>query len=207
MKKIILYIYLATLSLSAFAQVGINTITPRKTLEVSGNTKISGTLKIGTIDALVDGDNYDFVTQETNGDVDEVDLTNTQLGNALGYIQTYEIQNVELDWLDEFNTLVNSNKFTVIVTSFSFSEEVGFVFSTVGDFEGFSIPAVSSFVKNGTWWVKADYPQIDSVDGSTNGTWTISVLIISKDLIKTFNDQVYNMNNSTTGAAVSPLID
>jgi len=49
------------------AQVGINTTTPRVTLEVNGNIQVSNAIEIGTLDNLNNSDSYTFLMQESSG--------------------------------------------------------------------------------------------------------------------------------------------
>lgn len=186
-----------------FSQVtGINTTTPRKTLEVNGTTKISNNLIIGRIDELDDADDYTFLMQEDSDKIRELDVTNP-VSSALGYMQDYNIEQVLRDWLLEFDTGIDVNGFVMIVISSSFNLEVGFI---SGGALGFALPSVQAFKKNGTWHLKADYPAIDPV-GGLNGTWSISTLIVSNDLIKQFPVETVNMANATTSVAVTPILD
>jgi len=86
------------------AQVGINTTTSRATLEVNGNMQVSNAIEIGTLNNLNNADSYTFLMQESSGNIKALDVANVSLGNALGYIQTYEIQEVYYDFLRDFDT-------------------------------------------------------------------------------------------------------
>ena len=190
--------------LPSSAQVGINTITPRKTLEVNGNVQISGNLDIGTVNDLTNSDTYTFLMQEPSGNIKALDVANVSLGNALGYLQTYEIQEVYYDFLRDFDTGIDSTQYVMTVNSCSFDREVAFFPSQPTD--GFAIPSVQAFVENGTWHLKANYPTITTNDLS-NGTWTIETIIFTSDLVKQFSQQVFNMSNTTTGSATTAILN
>ena len=204
MKKVLILFTCLLVNIS-FSQVGINTKTPRKTLEVKGNTEIDGTIKIGTVNSIEDSEQFTFLMQENSGEIKTLDAANVSIGNALGYIQEFEIQNTYYDFIRDFDTKLNANDYTMIVTSFTFAKEVSF-FSSTSYNEGFALPSVQAFIKNGTWHLKANYPTITTAD-EKKGQWNISTLIITKDLVKQFTQQPYNMNNQTTGSATNPILN
>ncbi len=196
---ITLFLCAATLS---FSQVGINTTDPRKTLEVGGDMLISGDLDIGIINLLNDEDEATFLIQDTENRIKALDVSNPT-GAALGYIQEYVITNANLDWVLNFNTLINANDFDLISISAYYDTEL----ALTNNLDKFSMPYTAAFVQNGTWRIIADFPAAQNRNTSVVGTWTISTLIFSKDLSKQLGIVEIPMGNLTTGSAVTPIID
>lgn len=204
LKHLLLFVFLfyATATWSLYSQVGINTVTPRKTLEVGGNVKISNSLIIGEIDALRDGDTSTFLIQDNNNFINIMDVSNPTQA-ALGYIQEYLIVNPDLDWVLDFDTLVRADQYVLNIISANFDREL--VMNTPNGVDS-SIPYSSAFIRDGTWHIIADYPVANNRYKSEVGTWTITTLIYSKDLSKQFGTVDIPMNNTSTGSATDPII-
>lgn len=184
------------------AQVGINTTTPRTTLEVGGSMLISNDLEIGIIKSMDDQDNSTFLIQDLQNDIKTLDVSNPT-GAALGYIQEYVITNANLDWVLNFNTLIDANDFDLISISAYYDTEL----ALTSNLDKFSMPYTAAFVQNGTWRIIADFPAAQNLDTNEVGTWIITTLIFSKDLSKQLGVIEVPMNQQTTGSAVSPIID
>lgn len=188
-------------SLSA-AQVGINTTTPRTTLEVAGSMLISNDLDIGVIETMDDHDNSTFLIQDASNEIKTLDVSNPT-GAALGYIQEYVINNANLDWVLNFDTQIDADDFDVISISAYYDTEL----ALTSNLDKFSLPYTAAFVQNGTWRIIADFPAAQNLDTNETGTWIITTLIFSKDLSKQFGEIEVPMNNQTTETADSPIID
>jgi hypothetical protein len=184
------------------AQAGINTTTPRTTLEVGGDMLISNDLEIGITRAMNDNDTSTFLIQNVNNDIETLDVSNPT-GAALGYIQEYVITNANLDWVLNFDTQVNANHFDLISISAYYDTEL----ALTSNQDKFSLPYTAAFVQNGTWRIIADFPAAQNLNTQQVGTWIITTLIFSKDLSKQFGIVEIPMNNGTTGAATNPIID
>lgn len=205
LKNLLLFvcIFFSVTTARLFSQVGINTITPRKTLEVGGSVKISDSLKIKEIHALRDGDTSTFLIQDSNNFINIMDVSNPTQA-ALGYIQEYLIVNPDLDWVLDFDTQVNAQQYVLNIISANFDREL--IMNTSNGVD-FSIPYSSAFIRNGTWHIIADYPVANNRNKAEIGTWTITTLIYSKDLSKQFGTVEIQMDNGTTGAATAPIIN
>lgn len=190
---------------STFAQVGINTTTPRKTLEVAGDMVISNNLDIGTFNPIQDGDTSTFLIQNTNDLIRSIDVSNPTAA-ALGYIQEYIITNPQGDWVLDFNTGIQANDYVLTTISANYNEEL-VLSSTSGAEDNASLPYTATFVQGGKWHIIADYPVVDNKDPNAIGTWTIRTLIYSKDLSKQLGEHEIPMAGATTGSAVTPIID
>lgn len=194
-----IFLSISTLS---FSQVGINTTEPRKTLEVGGDMLISEDIEIGTINLLRDEDTATFLLQDNTNRIQSIDVSNPT-GAALGYIQEYVIENANLDWVLNFNTLINANEFDLISISAYYDREL--VLSSAP--ENFSLPYTAAFVQNGTWRIIADFPSAANRYTNEVGTWTISTLIFSKDLSKQLGVLEVPMGNATHESATTPIIN
>ncbi|MBW2939110.1 hypothetical protein KXJ69_13420 [Aureisphaera sp. CAU 1614] len=186
------------------AQVGINTTNPRATLEIAGDTNITGTIDIGDISSLTDGEQSTFLIQDSDNSIKSIDVSNPT-GAALGYIQEYEIINPDKDWVKDFDTGIDASDYVLIAISASFDQEL-IISDSHNAPDNATLPYTSTFVKNGTWHIIADFPVAANTAG-TIGTWNIQTLIYSNDLSKQFGTVVIPMLGGTTSSAVVPIID
>lgn len=184
------------------AQVGINTTTPRTTLEVGGSSLISDDLEIGIIKSMDDLDASTFLIQDVDNKVRALDVSNPT-GAALGYIQEYVIVNADLDWVLNFDTQIDANDFDLISISAYYDTEL----ALTNNLDKFSMPYTAAFVQNGTWRIIADFPAAQNLDTNQVGTWIITTLIFSKDLSKQLGVIEVPMNNQSINSAVTPIID
>ncbi len=184
--------------------VGIGTPNPRKTLEVAGSMNISQKMNLTKKSPMTDTDISTFLIQDSENLVKTLDVSNPT-GAALGYIQEYVITNPNGDWVKDFDTQVDADKFVMISISAFFNVEM--VISSDDALANGSAPYTSAFIKNGTWHLIADFPVVSNKSGSGPGTWTFNTLIFSKDLSKHFEDVIIDMANSSKGSATTPIID
>jgi len=210
MKQKLLFGLIVMLFCSSFAvaqsRTGINTTTPRKTLEVNGSVKITNNIDIGTINDVATGDTYTFLVQEPTKKIRALDAATATPGNALGYFIKYRVKYVQGDWVADLNTNINATKFTVFVISSRFTNVSGDPDIKIVTANGFSPAMVTAFVSGGKWHLKADYPGIATYTNQS-GLWNIKLLVISKDLIKNLPAQTFAMGNSSTGAATTPVLN
>ncbi len=190
---------------SASAQLGINTLSPRTTLEVAGDMFISETLEIMNYNTLTDVDQQTFLVQDGDNSIKSLDVSNPT-GVALAYIQEYVIEDPDLDWIKNYDTGIDATDYVVIVTSASFNQELDLT-NNPGVDDNASLPFSSAFVESGTWRIVADYPQAANLDESAMGIWTISTLIFSRDVSKQFGTVDIPMSGASSGAASSPIIN
>jgi len=149
------FVVLCLLSLFTLsAQVGINTTTPRTTLEVGGDAIISETLDINNFSSLTANEDSTFLVQDSNNDLKSLDVSNPT-GAALAYIQEYQITNPEEDWVLDFDTGVDASDFVLIAISAHFDLELN-TSSSAGASDNASLPYTATFIKNGTWHIIAD---------------------------------------------------
>ena len=101
---------------------------------------------------------------------------------------------------------MDATDYVMITTSASFDQELDLV-STNGAEKNSSLPYSATFIENGTWHIKADYPQAQNLNELAIGTWTIKTLIFSSDVSKQFGSISIPMSNASTGSAITPIID
>jgi hypothetical protein len=201
----ILLICCFVVSFPIFSQVGINTTNPRVTLEIAGDVKVSGNLEITSYKDQEDNESSTFLLQEPTDQIKSIDVSNPT-GAALGYIQEYIIVNPNKDWVKDFDTGIDATDFTLVPISSVYDTDLAL--RNAGNIdENYSLPYCASYVDGGTWHMIADYPMVANVNNQDDGIWKITTLIFSNDLAKQFGTNVIPMNSTTTGSAVTPIID
>ena len=201
----ILVCLLLSMTNYSFGQVGINTDSPRKALEVAGDMNVTGNVTITNYNGLVDSDSSTFLLQETDDSIKSIDVSNPT-GAALGYIQEYEIVNPNKDWVKDFDTGIDATDFVLLVISAVYDKDL--VIDNNGkERDNFSLPYTATFIEGGTWHIIADYPMVANISNQDDGTWLITTFIIYKDLAKQFGIETVPMSGATTGSAASPIID
>jgi len=197
-------IFLGNFSI-AISQVGINTTTPRKALEVAGDMAIDDAIDINTINALSDNESNTFLIQNVDAKIKVLDVSNPT-GAALGYIQQYVVENPYADWVQDFDTGIDATDYVLITISSYFNDDLN-LSDSGGLSDNFSLPYTATFINGGTWHIIANYPVAGNF-GSTNiGSWTINTLIFSKDLSKQFGTVSIPMSDTSTGSATTPIIN
>lgn len=209
--KTIVFSTIILLSNLLYAQVGINTDNPRPgvALEVYGTMKAKKVIfpDLPPV-TLQDRDSFLYLVQDqTDNSLGMLDLTanNGVGGNNAGGISTlltYVIENVDGDWILDFDTKINASNYALVILSASFDRPIQ------GTKPALPI-AGTKIGTNGTWHIEADYSAVNS---STNGKWTISCVAYPKTYAKIFPQQNVTINNgssgnNTTGSATTPLVD
>lgn len=205
MRKITTICFLIVSVCSISQNVGINTVTPRKTLEVAGDVLVSETVDFKKFRNLEDVDTNTFLKQESDGSIAGLNVSNPT-GAALAYIQEFEITNMNGDWILDFDTRVDAGDYVVIPVSSYYNQSLSVDDFTIAP-EHFSIQYSSTFILNGTWHLIADYPASDNLDPSVEGVWKITTLIFSRNFSKQFGISEFLMNGNTIGQATTPILD
>lgn len=210
MKRPRFFVVVPILMLLAFteiatAQIGINTTTPRKTLEVAGDMNTSNNMEVLSTNNLNDTQSSNFLLQENTNAIKSLDVANPT-GAALGYIQVYEIVNPNKDWVKDFDTGINVTDFVIVPISAVYDIDLK-LDNGGNEGDNFSLPYTATFISGGTWHIIADYPMVANVNGAPDGTWIITTLIFSRDLSKQLGVVNIPMGSGTTGSAITPIID
>ncbi|WP_435523335.1 hypothetical protein [Chryseobacterium indoltheticum] len=131
-------------------KVGINTTTPRVKLDVNGSYK-SSKIITGNVPQIssTEKDRYLLLNQSTvDNRIRKIDPTQPS-SPGLASIVTYKLSNINLDWVEKFNTKINSTDYSVMVLSAYFDRNVSG--STT------AIPSYGVKSVNNEWILYADY--------------------------------------------------
>ncbi|KAA0127488.1 hypothetical protein FY557_12770 [Chryseobacterium sp. SN22] len=196
---------LAILCISGFSfaqvgNVGINTTTPRVKLDIAGTYK-SSKIMTGSSSSIppissVEKDRYLLLSHSISDNT--VKKINPGQPNSPGIasIITYSLNNVQGDWVENFNTKINSNDYSLMVLSAYFDrDEFG---------ENIAIPSYGVKSVNNEWQIYADYSQLAS---TSNGVWTIVCAVYPKTYVKIFPEQgPFDLGGTTTGSDNAPIL-
>lgn len=179
-------------------RIGIRTIAPKAALDVNGN------MILGQASATSQNGSYSTIVRDNS--TGELKIAQSSTGNTfpISYI-TFELKNVDGDWVKDYNTKINSSDYTVAVIGSSFidpSEPSGTFLGVKGQM-GFSPLNISAVSSGGTWHISADYYGSMPLSGK-NGTWTISCLVINKSIIQTLPGVYEDMGGNKVKTATAP---
>ena len=195
MKKIIAILFTGFAALSTHAQVGINTKTPKGTLDVEGETLVESYL-IDTENTKANG-NYLLLTRSKDtSPVGKVKLLDISLRNVAP-VNMYNVvlTNVRQDEVVNLNTGLDVNKYVVAITGAVFTGAVSAANTTTSpkSYGSYAteVTQVTSAGKN-YHAVNLAFKGAGTVS-SQNGTWTLTLDVFEKSLVKdwgTFNGSV-----------------
>lgn len=190
-------LFIISFSQAQQGNVGINTASPRLKLDVNGSFK-SNKIITGTIPQVtsIEKDRYLFLNQSIL-DNKLRRVNPSQSGSTgLASIVTYKLTNVNLDWVESFNTKINSTDYSLMVFSAYFDRDV--------NGSNTAIPSYGVKSVNNEWILYGDYSELAS---TTNGTWTFVCAIYPKTYVKIFPERgPFNINSSSTGSDTSPIL-
>ncbi|MFZ4930456.1 hypothetical protein [Chryseobacterium sp. Mn2064] len=195
MKKIIATLFIGFASLHINAQVGINTTTPKGTLDVVGETLVESYL-IDTENTKAGG-NYLLLTRSKDSSpVGKVKLLDISLRNVAPVnIYNVVLKNVKEDEVVNLDTGLDASKYVVAITGAVFSEAVpGVNTSTNPKSFGSYSTEVTQVVKSGKNFhaINLSFKGAGTASAQ-NGTWTFTLNVFEKSLVKdwgTFNGSV-----------------
>lgn len=194
MKKSLLFI-LILFSIKSFAQIGGNINTPTELLDINGTARLRNVPEIGNNDKK-----YYTLVADKQGVLKKVTASKD---NSYAFTTiTFRIENVNKDWISNFDTKIPVDDYVVIITGFNFiiSANTALQSHIEGTFQPTNIYLFAQIKNNvNTWRISADYPSAATQDG-TNGTWEITTLVISKTLIKDFGNFSVNLKGSSVGS-------
>ncbi len=185
--------------ISIYAQVGIDTDSPRagSAMDVNGSMKSSSILLSEILPPITATERESFiylVQDQTTGAIESLDLSASGTG-GISSILTYQLANVNGDWVLNFDTKISSSDYALVILSAWFDQ----------DLEGNNPapPVARTKEENGTWRLEADYSAVSS---DANGTWNISCVVFPKTYAKIFPLQTVNMNENSTAVAATPIV-
>ncbi len=210
MKNILSILAFICTSLMLTAQingVGIGTNTPTHTLEVNGNTKLSGNLFFENPgDYTGSSAGSYFLVRDNSDNVIKRYVPATSAFSAINST-VYFITNISTSGVTNFDTGISASKYYVVIGGFIIrgqnnDSNINITRpNNLGDY----IPQYSTraFVENGTWRIKFTPNNARVFDRVPEIRLSISAY--RRDMLTTINNQInYNMNAVTTGVASIP---
>lgn len=198
----------ATLFVSAAfmnAQVGINTATPEKELSVNGTMKTSGMVFKSPMEKLGADENYTFVIKSPAPENKITAYNDTFVPNSPAPINLIQFKITcdpnDKDWVNQFDTKINSKKFLVVISSFGFTQPV----RTYSANWLTPVPQIFAYSSGDTWKLKADYQGFAPDGALPTGVWTLNLLVFDRAYAKEVN-KTQDLGSATTGSAAAPLI-
>jgi len=189
----------------ANAQVGINTATPEKELTVNGTMKTSGMVFKKPMEKLGADENYTFVIKSPAPENKITAYNDSFVPNSPAPINIIQFKITcdpsDKDWVNQFDTKINSKKFLVVISSFGFTQPT----RTYSADWLTPVPQIFAYSSGGTWKLKADYQGFSPDSSLPTGEWTLNLLVYDRSYAKEFNT-TQDLKASTTGAAAAPLI-
>ncbi|MBB4805513.1 hypothetical protein HNP38_000785 [Chryseobacterium defluvii] len=183
------------LAVTSAGRVGIGTIIPTAQLQTTGN------MILGTTE-LSDGTPGFGMIVRSNA-TGELRTASSNNGNIFMFNSiTYQLNNVSGDYVNDFNTNINSTQYTLIIVGNSFtpSDGIGLQNSNSGTF---SPENVFAFRAGNTWHLSLDYRGAN-ITNSINGSWTIQCIVISNTFVNSLGTITSNAGGSANGSAASP---
>ncbi|PWN57986.1 hypothetical protein [Chryseobacterium viscerum] len=174
-------------------RIGIGTSAPTAKLDINGNLRIrttansNGSTNVSTL-----------VRDNTTGEV-KIAVSSTGNSTPLNYI-VYTISNVNGDWINNYDTKINSSDYTMTVVGSSFNSPLNT--NNVVTPATYAPSSVFAFISGTTWRLTADYLATSTQTG-VNGTWTIYCLVINNSILKTLTPVSQDLGGSNTGAAAA----
>ncbi|MFZ4930457.1 hypothetical protein [Chryseobacterium sp. Mn2064] len=205
MTKIISTTLLVGVAFLANAQVGINTPNPEKELTVNGTMKTSGMVFKQPMEKLGTNENYTFIIKSPAPENKITAYNDTFVPNSPAPINLIQFKITcdpsDKDWVNQFDTKINSQKFLVVISSFGFTQPT----RTFSADWLTPVPQIFAYSSGGTWKVKADYQGFAPDSSFPTGVWTLNLLVFDRSYAKEFTT-TQNLNSTGTGAASAPLI-
>ena len=213
--KAIYFILILFSTMTAIAQVGINTLTPNADLEVNGNIKTGGLF-------LEDpGDNNNirgskFLVRSASNELMRYDINTSKYG-PINYAE-FVFSSLSTDGLLDYDTKISTAEYLVSIQGYSFgivgSGRTGSVMphskNDDMNIEGYQIYAYKNTTTN-TWFLRA-FVNDSEFQRSTGGGYSntsidlyLNVMMYRKGFIsKEQPDITLDMGNLTTGTAPLP---
>ncbi|PWN58139.1 hypothetical protein C1634_024510 [Chryseobacterium viscerum] len=187
--------------------VGINTTTPSAKLDIRNNDAAIPSLMVENLQTQPTTANAAFLTiDNTTGE-----FYKGQQADKVFYYQKYTLNNVQGDYISNFDTKISTSGYTLIIVGSYFDQLLAVDIGNTSR-NRFTPQNVYAFQQGGTWRITADFPATSSlgngqtVVGNPNGSWTIYTMIIRQNQVVNNTDVTVNFagaNNSS--APVSPV--
>ncbi|HCC94676.1 MAG TPA: hypothetical protein DEQ26_10180, partial [Flavobacteriaceae bacterium] len=186
-------------------QINGNLIITNKVGQVN---KLEELLEKKTVNNVEVNTDYRVVAQDPNlvGDVSGQIKEMYGQQNVLPIIiQPYEIQNVNGDDLDDLNLNIPLSDYFVAITNFEAVDNLKQGFPAVASKGRFEYNAFVG--TDNMWHVKVRNPSTSPANTTNAFNYYFDVLIYPNRFFKNLNLKSYNLNNSKSGDAVTPIVD
>ncbi|KXH84691.1 hypothetical protein [Chryseobacterium kwangjuense] len=205
MKKITALLFIAGAYLNMNSQVGINTKNPQGTLDVLGGSLIESYV-IDTVNSFATGNYYLITRSKDSTPVGKVKLLDIALRNVAP-VNTYNItlKNVSQDDVVSLNTGLETAKYIVAITGAVFTDATPGVNTTtqIKSFGAYSTEV--TFVTSGGKTYNAvnlSFQGAGTTSGQ-NGTWSLTLCVYERALVKDWGTYTGTINNSFTGVSTN----
>jgi len=208
MKKITTLLFVTCTCLGISAQIGINTTNPQGTLDVNGGTLIESYV-IDTVNSNATGNYYLLTRSKDTTPVGKVKLLDIALRNVAP-VNTYTIilKNVSQDDVLNLNTGLEKSKYVVAITGAVFTDATpGVITSTSYKSFGAYSTEVTSIVNGGKTYNAVNLSfQGAGTTSAQNGTWSLTLCVYEKALVKDWGTYTGNVNSSYIGVSTNTPI-
>lgn len=178
----------------ANGNVGIGIAAPTAKLHVAGNQILGQAPTISSSDGT-----SQVVRDNSTG---ELKVLETSVTNSFPLTSIeYRVNNVQKDWLANFDTKIPTSDYVVIITGLHFNSKN--LTSGTTDVDNYNPLNFGAFTQGGTWRIMADYNGGSTTDG-TNGNWTVKCLVINKSIIQVLPAEVVDLGGLNNGASTAP---
>lgn len=204
-------------SFLSFAQtagnVGINTANPEQKLHVNGSMRATNLILDqkpygAIIPKLGATEEYSVLLKSTSAN--RITTYNIQSASGEDFpapfgVITFNIatHDSDRDWVNEYDTKINATKYVTVLNYFNFNLPVNN--NDTNARRKAPVAQVYTYVKNGTWWVKADYHGFAPPTNMGSGKWEVNLMVFDRAFAIT-KVHSHNFNGSGTGSASTPLI-
>lgn len=201
---------LAAVSATAQQRVGINTDQPEAELHVNGSMKFSGMHVKNGFGKLGASENYSFLIKDPNNKITSYNQTFLPQAPAPLNLIQYKIacHPNDKDWVNSYDTKINSDKFLVIIASFGFTQPIRATNTNQASEKMTPVPQIYAYygnAANDTWKFKADYDSFRPLATAPAGEWTVNLLVFDREYA-TETTKVAAVNSSGTGSMAQAII-
>ncbi|MBL1220616.1 hypothetical protein JET18_07185 [Chryseobacterium sp. L7] len=205
MKKITTLLLSACTYFSISAQVGINIKNPQGTLDVLGGSLIESYV-IDTKNSFATGNYYLLTRSKDSNPVGKVKLLDIALRNVAP-VNTYNItlRNVSQDDVVNLNTGLETSKYIVAITGAVFTDSTPGVNTTtsIKSFGAYSTE-VTTVTSGGIAYNAINLSfQGAGTTGAQNGTWSLTLCVYEKALVKDWGTYTGSIKSNFTGVSTN----
>lgn len=185
---------------AAHAQVGINTANPQGTLDVVGETLVESYL-VDTVNSPAKGNYFLLTRSKDTNPVGKIKMLDISLRKVAPVnIYTIVLKNVKQDEVINLNTGLDVNKYVVAITGAVFSDAISATNTSTNpkSFGAYSTE-VTQVASGGNKYhaVNLSFKGAGTVS-STNGTWTLTLNVFEKSLVKDWGTFTGSVSSSAS---------